>query len=56
MFKHYKFENKVMDNCSLKAVTLCYYCYHFCFQHSLGKKLINITNLSKKLIHETQNN
>ena len=56
MFKHYKFENNLMDNCSSKAVTLCFYCYHFCFNHWLGKNLTIFTHLFKKLIYETQDN
>ena len=48
MFKQYNFENNVKDKCSLKAVTLCFYCYHFSFIIRI-KNLI--TYLFQKLIY-----
>ena len=56
MFKHYKFENNAMNNCSLKAVTLMILFLPFLLSSFARKKLIIITHLFKKLIYETQNN
>ena len=56
MFKQYNFENNARDNCSVKAVTLIFLLLSFFFHHSLGKKLIIITHLFKRLIYEIQNN
>ena len=56
MFKHYKFENNAMNNCSLKTVTLMILLLPFLLSSFAWKKLIIITHLFKKLIYETQNN
>ena len=53
MFKHCKFENHVMNNCSLKAVALMFLLSPFLLSSFARKKLI-ITHLFKKLIYETK--
>ena len=56
MFKHRKFENNVLDNCSLKGLTLMCLLIIFLLSSFAPKKSYIITHLFQKLIYETQNN